>query len=244
MTENRDSNDRRIERRQFVKAAGAGALGTTVFPTVRAEPGTRLGTTSFAEVGMETDISGLSRSDANPSIFHWDFPLPHVASESTLFVREAMSDEARDMLTTKQAVVKASGFRPASDQLFGQAERKLTHEHGPHYRRNYVVELEEGYDLPRLSVSPQNGVATIRGHGRKKIPAGSERTFELQSQNLKAELVRMTDEKVDNSEVPEHRRALKKERWTETVTVTPTLKIRNYGELEIRDATEGMVHRQ
>lgn len=244
MTEEYNTDDNRIERRQFVKAAGAGALGTTILPTAQAAPGDRLGETAFAEVGMETEISGLSTADANPVVFHWDFPLPHVATDSTLFVRDAMSDEAREVVTTASGVVKGEKFQPASTELYGGPKSKLTHEHGPHYRRNYVVELEEGYDLPQLNVSPQSGTVTISGRGRERVDAGSERTFELEPRKLEAQLVRVTDEKVDNSEIPEHLRALKKEYWTEPVTVKPTLKVRNYGTLEVRDATDGITLRQ
>lgn len=84
----------------------------------------------------------------------------------------------------------------------------------------------------------------IAGCGRETVPAGSERTFELTPQNLEAELVRMTDEKADNHDIPDRLRALKKERWTESVTVTPTLKVRNYGEVEVKDATDGVVRRR
>lgn len=244
MTDKSNTNNQRIERRQFVKAAGAGAIGTTVVPTVQANPGTHLATTAFAEVGIETDISGISDSEANPSVFHWDFPLPHVATDSKLFVRETMSLAARDTVTTSSGVVKAEEFHPASKGLFGRPKTKLTYEHGPHYRRNYVVELVEGYRLPQLTVSPRNDTITIAGHGRESVPVGSEQTFELPSKELEAELVRVTGEKVDNPEVPEHRRALKKEHWTEPVTVTPTLKVRNYGEVEVRDATDGVTLRQ
>lgn len=110
--------------------------------------------TAFAEVGMETQVSGISVSTANPSIFHWDFPLPHVATDSELFIRETMSEPARDVVTTSSAVVKGKEFHPASEGLFGHARTKLTYEHGLHYRRNYVVELEEGYEFPQVTVTP------------------------------------------------------------------------------------------
>lgn len=244
MTEDSTTDDSRIERRQFVKAAGAGALGTTVLPNVQAAPGNRLGETAFAEVGMETEIDNLSIPDANPTVFHWDFPLPHVATDSTLFVRDAMSDEAREVVTTASEVVKGEKFQPASANLFGRPKTELTYEHGPHYRRNYVVELEEGYDLPQLNVSPRSNSVTIAGRGRERVPVGTERTFDFEPRELEAQLVRVTDEKVDNTDIPEHLRGLKKERWTEAVTVKPTLKVRNYGTLEVRNATDGITLRQ
>lgn len=244
---NESTDDGRIDRRKFLKSTGTVAgIGTLNVSPIRASPGTRLSTVEFVEVGMETEVSSVSDEDASLPVFHWDFPLPHAVDtqDDKLFVREPMSEAAVEALSSRPAVVKTAEFQPAPTTLFGKPTKTLTYEHGPHYRQNYVLELEDEYPLPSVSVAPNEETAVMSGAIDDEITAGTERQYELPSHEVEVEVTKTLDEKVDAPSIPESRRARKKDSWTETVTVTPTLKVANFGELEVVDATDGMVVRR
>lgn len=241
------STDHGFERRQFIKTTGAAAGFGSLVGAGRAAPGTDLGTVRFVEVGLETDVPEVDEDDGALPVVHWDFPLPHAvdADLRTLYVRERIDDAAVRALERQPAVVKAAEFAPAPATVLGGTHGTLPYELGPHYRRNYLLELEGAVELPAVAVEPRaDGVVVSGGPVTATVPRESEEEFALDPVEVAVELSEATDERRESEAVPDRLLAFRRRRWTETVTVEPTLRVRDYGDLDVVDARDGLVVRQ
>lgn len=237
-----------FERRQFLKTTGA-AAGLGAFTGVaKAIPDTDLGSVHFVEVGLETDVTDVSDADASLPVFHWDFPLPHAvdAAGETIYLRERMDDEAVHLVTEQDTVVKAAEFHSGPASLLSGVRETVPFELGPHYRRNYVLELEDAIRLPAIEVEPQadSTVAVSGGAVSDTVSPGSEREYELDSVEATVEFSKQTDKRREGQDVPDRLLGFERKEWTETVTLKPTLKVSNFGKLSVVDARDGLVVRQ
>lgn len=237
-----------FERRQFLKTTGAAASLGAFTGVTKAIPDTDLGSVHFVEVGLEADVSDVSDADASLPVFHWDFPLPHAvdAAGETLYLRERMDDEAVRLVTERDTVVKAAEFHSGPTSLLSGARETVPFELGPHYRRNYVLELENAIRLSAIVVEPQADF-TVGVSGRvvsDSVSPGSEHEYELDSVEATVKLSKQTDKQRESPDVPDRLLGFERKEWTETVTLEPTLKVSNFGKLSVVDARNGLVVRQ
>lgn len=241
------STDHEFERRQFIKTTGAAAGFGSLVGAARAVPGADLGTVRFVEVGLETDVPGVDDGDGALPVVHWDFPLPHAVDPDAgaLYLRERIDDAAVRSLRREPAVVKTTGFIPAPATVLGGAHDTLPYELGPHYRRNYLLELEEAVRLPSVAVEPRVGGVTVSGGPvTTTVARGAERAFALDPIEATVELSEATDVRHESPDVPDRLLGFERRAWTETVEVEPTLRVNDHDELDVVDARDGLVVRQ
>ncbi|USZ68630.1 twin-arginine translocation signal domain-containing protein [Halorussus salilacus] len=250
MTQNNDSQDTsgRIDRRKFLKAAGAtAAMGAAGVVPVEAKPGTSLGPTHFVEAAFEVELPALDDPRASYPVMHFETPLDRTVSPDgeQLFLTKPAPESAIETIKQNEGVVRAQQFHPLSDGLGGGKVNKIPTNLLEHYRRGYFFEPEDAIEVPSVEFERNGNVISPSGKNVSgTINPGSEGTFELGSQDVSVELRKSTDDLVENPDVPEKYRATKTERWTETVRITPKLRIRNYGQVTAIDATDKLVVEQ
>lgn len=230
------------KRRTFLRLAGGStALAATGITSAASKHETLTDPTQMIECGIEATLPEPSRQGAY-RVAQWDIPARYQvdATEQRLYALRPIRDPELASLQSSNAVARFRSLRPASRVLFDTPVSRIPLTAGHNFQQNRELELAEEHSLPTVTVNdPQNdGTVVVRLRGSDwSIAPGDETEISLGEQNVTVELSRLTDELHENPAVPDHLLGQKREYWTETVTLEPTIRVRNRGPLDVYDAT-------
>jgi hypothetical protein len=156
-----------------------------------------------------------------------------------VFLRQSVPETAVETFRGDGAVVSADGYQSLSDTVFGTETESVTTATGKAYRRLETLNLGTSFQEPAAEIANRNGDVVAKAEGRRStVRSGEELTVTLDVRDVEAKVLETLDETVDRSDIPDYRKAKKQVEHVETTTVVPTLAIRNYGKLEVVDATD------
>jgi hypothetical protein len=219
---------RRDVLKTTASAAVVGGLATT---PVTADPE---GTFHVVEAGLQYDIPDMP----NLNRVHTDSRPPYTVreSENTLLVARRAPDSLVDDAESKGALVAEQPTGPGQSRGLGPSESVGTLPEGltSRMRSRGGVHLAESHRPPRVAVRWNGRTATVvvTGEPNHRIDPGTTSSVRLQTRTVEAETVRLLDERVDNEDIPEYRRAKKREYGTTEIDVTPVVKVTHHGELD------------
>lgn len=233
-----------LNRREFLKqtsiTTGITALGVQPVHAETTDPEAKV---RFVEVGIEHALQSSDVSGSPPK-YPIDEPVRHAVdtSNNAVYLKKSMPDEVVSLVKRGKQVVKVSGsgYHSFTTAVLGDTPtRAISTRLGEHYRQLQAMILDEEYRLPAIDVQkgPDDDVVLTVNRSKTVIPTGSERDVVLEPKDVTATFSVVTDERVSRQGVPSRKEPLRQERTTETVTVTPTVKVRNYGKMDVMDTT-------
>lgn len=202
------------------------------------------GSVNFSEVGVEHDVSLPTTTQSNYPFFHIDeFGLNRFIdqNQSTLYVNQRYAQGELDILKGNQAVVASRGYAPLPTRLGGGSSSGVTTKRGENFRTLEALTVEDSYDRPRFTVEEQDVGTVVAAEGeRVNVQPGSEAEIVLDDREVTVEVFEITDKDAKEITVAggeewqkPWRKPQAKRYWEETVTVTPKIHLRNYGELDV-----------
>lgn len=233
-----------LRRRDFLKETGlATGIGTLGVQTVRANVQGPKNEVRYLEVGVEHNLEH-PETTGSPATYPIDEPVRHAIGpdNEALHLKKSMPDEVVSRVKNAEQVVKISGngYHSFTAAVLGATPtRTINVRLGDHYRRLEAMILEDEYQLPAIDIQHDVGDdVSISVNGSKTVvSAGDEREVTLESANVSTTFQTVTDEKLTRQGVPSRKEPLKKERTTKTIAVTPSVKVQNYGKIDLIDST-------
>lgn len=228
-----------IRRRNFLRATGVTTVSAVGIDTVSAKADSEYASVSFVEVGLSHRTS-LPEVEGSFSFVHIDDVVEHDVDESEGEVR--MDGTARE--STKRTfdnndhVSKFVGYQSMPTVIERRPTRVLTTNVGRAFRRTYGLTTALDYQRPPLDIRTRgkrstDAIVVSSGDKKVEVDPGASESVHLRSRSVLAPVEKPTGEIVQNETIPEHKRAQRTETRLETVTVTPIVKVRNYGQLDV-----------
>lgn len=227
-----------IRRRDILKTAcaisGISTVGATVSSGVS---GVSSDTIQLVDVGVEhaVDFPNINGQFHRPVI---DEFVSHVVNDEKRYVRlpSHTPDELYALFQRENGVLRYRGYHPKAPVTVGGKTKQIITELGQAYRAKQGLLLAEEYALPKILVAPNDDDVVVKiSDSRTQVSPTEEKTISVPTPTeIKAQAFRPTDEKVEgNGEMAEWKKALKTERWEETVEITPKVKVHNHGKLKV-----------
>lgn len=171
--------------------------------------------------------------------FHHDSPAPYRVDEDqgVVEITELTSGALREKLSGEKPLVRdQNSENVGAAQLGNKQIKRLPLAFSTRSRLAETVSLAEPVSLPSVRVRPGQAKARIETPaGTKEISPGNALETKLPSHEVVANTITVLDEKSTDSSIPAHRRGLKEEYGTTTVTATPTLRVRDYGKVAVKE---------
>lgn len=199
-----------------------------------------LGSSLFLEAGLTYEVHS-SATEGNYARANIDELVRHTVDTANdrVFLRQSVPETAVETFRGDGAVVSADGYQSLSDTVFGSETESITTATGKAYRRLETRNLRTSFQEPAAEIANRNGDVVVEAEGRRStVRSGEELTVTLDVRDVEAKVLETLDETVDRPDIPDYRKAKKQVERVETMTVVPTLAIRNYGKLEVVDATD------
>lgn len=230
-----------MKRRTVLKSATA-AASLALVGEVGAT--SSYGSVNFSEVGVEHDVSLPTTTRAKYPFFHIDeFGLNRFIDQdqSTLYINERYAQGELEVLKGNRAVVAGRDYTPLPTQIGGGSSSGVTTKLGENFRTLEALTVEDSYDRPRFTVEERDTGTVVATEGeRVNVQPGSEDEIVLDDREVTLEVSEITDKDAEEMTVAggeewqkPWRKTQAKRYWKETVTVTPKVRIRNYGELDV-----------
>jgi hypothetical protein len=234
--------DNTFKRRKFLGATGALAFGSNRINDKFRSEDNKYGEIQFIEIGKVNevdlpDVNGTFQySTIDDRIYHRVDP-----SDGQLYIEEATDESVKDLFATEEKVLKFVDYFGIPTSAQQDSIRNVVIGLGRAYRRTGALVTSNPYRRPPVRVEPKEDMSIrILIEGEEAIvEAKSNETIVLAPRSVKLPFVRQLDEKVRNEDIPEHKRANKQVKDETTVTVVPSLYVRNYGELDVIESPTG-----
>lgn len=240
MAKNNTTTDLGIARREFLRTTSAAGFALAGTGTATASSDS-LGRTHYTEAKFEFQVESPSENEEDLPVIDVDEAVGRAIDneEGKLYLLEQGSQTSVETFRHSDQVIKSEEYRPLSTNLHNsRAVRQVPLNLGQNYRTLRALKLSEDYRLPSVSLSLDGETLSANVSGTKtSVAPGEESQSSLSPVQLPVELVSHSEELVDNQSIPEYQRARKREAQSTTVRATPTLKIRNYGQLDVVDFT-------
>jgi hypothetical protein len=188
---------------------------------------------------IETEIEYQLPDGSSYHRFHHDSAAPYHVDEEQGVVKttELTPDALREKLSGDKPLVRDQDSENVGAAQFGNKQiEQLPLAFATRSRLAETVSLSEPVSLPSVRVRPGQSKAKIETPvGTKEISPGNTVETKLPSQEVVANTITVLDEKATDSSIPPHRRGLKEEYGTVSVTATPSLRVRDYGKLSVEE---------
>lgn len=228
-----------INRRNFLQKTGAmSAAGLIGVGTVDAASATERGTVTFAEAELSHDVAFPTPEAEEYSVFNVEDLAEHVVDPQQNLVsynRFTTRATAR-LLASNPAAVWYDTYRA----LPTNAVESSRTQYAPtrlldHPRATHGVLLAKPYLPPRFDVQTRGETVSVRvGSETVDVAPGEQVTHDLPAQELTVRAFEPSSETVAETAPGESGDASGTLDVSErTVTATPTLEVRNYGELTV-----------
>ena len=172
-------------------------------------------------------------------LFHHDSPAPYHVDEDRGVVKitELTPNALREKLSSDKPVVRDQDSENAGTAQLGNKQiKRLPLAFSTRSRLAKTVPLAEPVSLPSVRVRPNKSKAKIETPaGTQEISPGNTLETELPSHEVVANTITILDEKSTDPSIPPHRRGLKEEYGTVKVTAIPTLRVRDYGKMAVKE---------
>lgn len=172
-------------------------------------------------------------------LFHHDSPAPyHVDKERGIIeITELTSKALREKLSGDKSLVRDQDSENVGGAQLGNKQiKRLPLAFSTRSRLAKTAPLSEPVSLPSIRVRPGQAKAKIETPvGTKEISPGNTLETKLPSNEVVANTITILDEKTTDSSIPAHRRGPKEEYGTVRVTATPTLRVRDYGRVTVKE---------
>lgn len=236
----KDYSDRSsYKRREFLQATSGATFGAAGLEPVSANRNGKNNSVSFVEVGL-FHRTALPEVEGNFSFVHLDDSIEHKVSEDegVLYLNKDADESTKRTFENNDHVSRFVGYSPVPAEIDQRLTRIVTTDIGHASRRTGGLVTAEDYGNPPLSIQTPEKIETdevvvVSGNERLEVEPGISGSVQLQSRTVRTPIKMPTGEKVQNENVPEPRRAQRIETRVETVTVTPVVKVQNYGQLDV-----------
>lgn len=241
-TSDADADRDGVSRRTVLRRASAAGAGATIVAGegLALDDSSSVGTLQFADVGVEYTIEGDVRPPRADDCVHPQYDV--VDGEEVVFYTEAMKEPWLDRVRGANDVV--AGLRPNAVPanevpLMENGFLPTTLGEGLHPRRGVIVKETHSPPAPRVVRAGDKLVVRTRGPAVKVAP-GEERTVELETREVAARRYERqptegTSEKVPGKTIEN---GAKYVATTEPLDATPTLTVRNHGEVTVHEAVD------
>jgi hypothetical protein len=187
---------------------------------------------------IETEIKYQLPDGPSYHRFHHDSAAPYHIDEEQAVVKitELTPDVLRGKLTGDKPLVRnQDSEKVEAAQLGSKQIKRLSLAFATRSRLAETVSLSEPISLPSVRVRPRQAKAKVETPaGTQEISPGNTLETELPSHEVVVDTITVKDEQTDDSSIPPHRRGLKEEYGTVSVTATPTLRVRDYGRMAVK----------
>lgn len=226
-----------INRRDLMKSVGVSSLAATgVVQGFRRE---ELGKARIIETGI---VYAIPERDDYHEVHldeRYQYYVHPETHEVNVFKVPNLSKKA---LVDDDIVVNGdemAATAPPTSITDTEPSRLLPTELGSYFRRTRGVILENPRpERPFIARLTGQRIQLEANEFAVDHPPGETRTYELPTTRMTVETKTVTDELVDAEEIPENQRSRKTEYGTVTVEATPTLHVRDRGEMTIVDLEE------
>lgn len=224
-------------RRDLLKSASAALAAGTFGVGTTAARSSPLTTVTLVEADVTYEISDdLGEKESYPVIAA-DYPRLHRVDErrQQLHLSQFTSREDVSRLKRKSVVSKAIGFRKLGDSLATNRTRMLPATLSIDYRPTEELLLSRPFVTPGVALSRRpDGITVETSRNRMQVGPGEEIKHTLPSETATVTVTSSTDHQASGPEnVDDWRLGTKKRRREESVTLVPTVNVRNRGQLDV-----------
>lgn len=224
----------KMNRRSVLKSTGAFAgMNLTGFsPSELLESRLRL-----VKAAIEFEPIGEVNRSHLP-VVHFDFPPDYrINSNEDALVTNPYAERHAEIVRYAKdhdLLIDSDEYVGGSDGIFGGENRKPSLIVEPDFRGTYLLDLSDPVSEPnvRISDTPEGVGVAVEGK-RERLTAGEQSEIRLSNVSVELTLTNTLDERVDDADVAEHRRPLKTVQEQEIVQFGRTLRVKNFGELDL-----------
>lgn len=188
---------------------------------------------------VEAEIEYELPNGPSYHLFHHDSSAPYHVDESrsVLKITELTPNALREKLSGDKPLVRDQDSESVGGAQLGNEQiKQLPLAFSTRSRLAETVSLSEPVSLPSLKIRADQAKAKIETpSGTKEISPGNTLETELSSHEVVVNTITVKDEKTNDPSIPPHRRGLKEEYGTVSVTATPTLRVRDYGKMAVEE---------
>lgn len=229
-----------FRRRNFLRTTSIATMGALGLEPVSAKQD-EYGSVSFVEAGLFHRTS-VPEVDGSFAFIHIDDRIAHGIGEdeSVLYLSSTADDSTKRLFERNEYVSNFVGYHSFPTTIDRSSDSVVTTELGRAYRRTYGLKIDDSYGAPAIGIglSERNGTDDVVVSGEKmrlEVQPGTSRSVQLQSRTVQAPVEKPSEGQVENSDIPEHKRARRMTTRLETVSITPIFKVVNYGQLDVRE---------
>lgn len=230
----------RHNRRTILKASGTALLGAPLAGTASGRAPTNE-SVDLLEARVEFDFSGLT----HVRDVHSDRPVKYALdTDDGVLEPRAVTDAEENLLAESDRIVHFLGLEKGDGPIGGTRITALPGKPDSE-PLGYTYVQSSGYELPEIDVNwtPQAPSDLLSAPDVSFADAGvadvdnGVRAFQLPAQSVDVPTVEVSDELVETGAVPDDlpdwKRARKKRRVTEVVTVSPVLKVAFHPNIDV-----------
>lgn len=231
-----------LNRRRFLQTTTVAAgFGSLTVGTVSGKESASLGDVHFVETGIEYNAD-IPQSDGYIVPTFEDDELRGYSidsEEKRLELNQFATPNVRTAFRQNNTVLKSERYRPFSAQDSGTNNvYSLTTKLTSDYRSVESLSVAQEYRHPIVNVSPRNNEVDVSVSGKRKtVTPEHEEQIHLQGRTVEVVAERQVDK--DASGIPPESRAdTFWEEFSKAITVKPTVKVRNWGTLDVFDSQQ------
>jgi hypothetical protein len=139
-------------------------------------------------------------------------------------------------------VAMVDNYEPIPTTVEKEPNSFIISELGTAFRDTAGLELSESYRSPEINInSPTDnnseGVIINSNDNKVRVEPNTSTEIRHTSTQIKTKVKISKEEKIQNDDIPEHKRANKIASETREVSIEPVVKIKNYGEIAVTETT-------
>lgn len=229
-----------IDRRRFLQSTGAAAgIGIAgVSPAVAAE--NTIGEVLYAEVGLVHSHPLVPEAMTKLPLVHVDKTLGHFVDEQNdqLFFLEPFSEDSFSAFESESVAFTPDGYHSLPAELFGEPRSSLVSATGRSFRPTQILRTPQPYRVPLIKIEADEHTLVIESdEASGNVPENGSRRFNLNSRQVPVRLEVPTGRRARNQNIPDRMKSLEMEVDEKQIPIRPQLVVRNYGVMDVIDAT-------
>lgn len=235
-------NSSQINRRNVLKSAGVVAGFGLANPALATS---NHGSVRFSELRIEYDVSVPEGDELTYPIKHLDeFGRAYAvdSEQSVLYINERYAEADLEVARNNDNVLSNSGFSTPPTTFGGCQKENIVTQIEEDFRASQLLSVSGNYKTPRVSaIQRQDGIVVEAGSKRTKVQPADAKSIILSEEEVTVEAYRTVEKDPEEITIaggeewqkPWRKPTKQREYTTKSVSATPKVQVRNYGELDI-----------